>query len=225
MAIIRSETGLLKLYTWGTPNGNKLHIMLGELGLDYELIPVNLGKGEQRSPHFLKINPNGKIPAIVDPEGIGGKSVILAESAAILIYLAEKHRRFMPRDPHEQLAALQWIMFQMSHVGPMIGQLHHFQNAPAGNDYGIERYRKEGERLMDVLDGHLQQTPFLANAEYSVADISTWPWIRSWVHTTRQPLGERPGLRRWFETIEKRPAVQRAVEIYNELRNAAAKKT
>ena len=130
---------MIKLYTWGTPNGNKLHILLAELALPYELIPVNLSKGEQRRPEFLKINPNGKIPAIVDSEGVAGKPVTLAESGAILIYLAEKHSRFIPGDPHARLSVLQWVMLQMAHVGPMIGQLHHFQSAPAGNDYAVER--------------------------------------------------------------------------------------
>lgn len=214
---------MIKLYTWGTPNGNKLHIMLEELGLEYQLVPVNLGKGEQRKPEFLKINPNGKIPAIVDPEGVEGRPVTLAESGAILIYLADKYGRFVPSDAHERLSVLQWIMFQMGHVGPMIGQLHHFQSAPPGNEYAIDRYRKEGERLMDVLDGRLREQAYLANAEYTIADICTWPWIRSWVHTTKQALGPRPALQRWYGEIEQRPAVRKAVEIYNELRASGAR--
>ena len=210
---------MIKLYTWGTPNGNKITIMLGELGLEYELIPVNLGKGEQHRAEFRAINPNEKIPAIVDSDGPGGRTVTLAESAAILIYLAEKTGRLMPDDALERLAALQWIMFQMAHVGPMIGQLHHFMSsAPPGNDYAIERYRKEGERLLDVLDARLNQSAFLANEEYGIADICTWPWIRSWVHTTRQSLGSRAALTRWYNEIESRPAVRRAIDIYNTLR-------
>ncbi len=215
---------MIKLYTWGTPNGNKLHIMLEELGLDYELIPVNLGKGEQRDPAFVAINPNGKIPAIVDMDGPGGRPLSLAESGAILIYLGEKTGRLIPGDPCERLATLQWVMFQMAHVGPMVGQLHHFiASAPAGNAYGIERYRKEGERLLDVLDRRLQDSAHLANADYTIADICTWPWIRSWIHTTKQPLGARPALTRWYEQIEQRPAVRKAVDIYNRLRASAAR--
>ena len=214
---------MIKLYTWGTPNGNKLHIVLEELGLSYELIAVNLGKGEQRDPKFLKINPNGKIPAIIDTDGPDGRPLMLAESGAILIYLGEKTQRFIPRDPIERFAMLQWIMFQMAHVGPMIGQLHHFMSsAPAGNEYGIERYRKEGERLMDVLEGRLQNSAYLANAEYTIADICTWPWIRSWIHTTKQQLGARPSLMRWYNEIEQRPAVRKAIDIYNRLRQSAA---
>lgn len=209
---------MLKLYTWGTPNGNKVHLMVEELGIPYELIPVNLGKGEQRRPEFLKINPNGKIPAMVDSEGIGGRPVVLAESGAILIYLAEKFGRFMPSDPHARLATLQWTMFQMAHVGPMIGQLHHFRSSPAGNDYAIERYRTEGNRILDVLDGRLGESNYLADEDYSIADICTWPWIRSWVHTTMQDLGVRPFLRRWYGRIEQRPAAVKAIRIDETLR-------
>jgi GST-like protein len=212
---------VITLYTWGTPNGNKLHIMLEELGLRYRLVPVNLGRGEQRNPEFVKISPNAKIPAIVDPHGPDGRIVTLAESGAILIYLAEKHGRFMPAGPLDRLATLQWIMFQMGHVGPMIGQLHHFQSvAPTGSDYATERYRKEGERLLDVMDGRLRASEFLACSEYSIADICTWPWIRSWVHTTKQELGSRLALRRWYDVIEARPAVRKAVQIYSELRES-----
>jgi GST-like protein len=213
---------VIRLYTWGTPNGNKLHIMLEELGLKYELIPVNLAKREQYDPAFLKINPNGKVPAIVDSDGPNGRSLALAESGAILIYLGEKTGRFIPQDAHQRLAMLQWIMFQMAHVGPMIGQLHYFMaSAPPGNDYGVERYRKEGERLMNVLDNRLKESTYIANADYTIADICTWPWIRSWVHTTKQSLGDRPALTRWYDEIERRPAVRKAVEIYNQLRASA----
>jgi GST-like protein len=209
---------VIKLYTWSTPNGNKLHIMLEEVGLAYELVPVNLRKGEQRNLSFLRISPNGKIPAIVDTDGPGGP-LVLAESGAILIYLGEKTQRLIPRDARERLATLQWIMFQMAHVGPMIGQLHHFlTSAPSGNDYAIERYRKEGERLLDVLEQRLQASTFIATSDYSIADICTWPWIRSWVHTTKQQLGERPALTDWYRAIEQRPAVRKAIDIYDRLR-------
>ena len=149
---------MIDLYTWGTPNGNKIHIMLEETGTPYKLIPINLSKGEQNDPAFLKINPNGKIPAIVDRDGPDGEPLTLAESGAILFYLAHKTGRFLSGNQRIRLATSQWIMFQMSHVGPMIGQLHHFMSAaPSGNEYATERYRKEGERLMDVLDRRLQE--------------------------------------------------------------------
>ena len=215
---------MIKLYSWGTPNGNKLHIMLEELDIDYELIPVNLQKREQHEPAFLKINPNGKIPAIIDTDGPEGRTLTLAESGAILIYLSNKTGSFVPSSAHEYAAVLQWIMFQMGHVGPMIGQLHHFMSsAPLGNDYAVERYREEGERLMDVLDVRLREFQYLASSAYSIADICTWPWIRSWVHTTKQPIGDRPALERWYDEIEQRPAVVRAIEIMNRLRALGAK--
>ncbi len=210
---------MIKLYSWGTPNGNKLHMMLEETGVAYDLIPVNLGKGEQRAPAFLSINPNGKIPAIVDTDGPDGQEFVLAESGAILVYLADKTGRFIASNERERALTLQWIMFQMGHVGPMIGQLHHFMSsAPPGNDYGVERFRKEGERLMDVLNGRLEASRHLAGAEYSIADIATWPWVRSWVHTTKQTLGPRLSLTRWYDAIEQRPATMKAIDIYNALR-------
>jgi GST-like protein len=209
---------VITLYSWGTPNGEKLHIMLEELGLQYRLVPVNLGRGEQRNPEFVKVSPNAKIPAIVDPRGPDGRTVTLAESGAILIYLAETHGQFMSADPVERLAILQWIMFQMAHVGPTIGQLHYFQAAaPAGND-AIERCRKEGDRLLGVLEARLRASPYLGSDAYSVADICTWPWIRSWVQTTKQDIGARPALTRWYEAIGQRPAVKAAVRITEELR-------
>lgn len=199
--------------------------MLEELGVAYELLPINLSKGEQHRPEFLKISPNGKIPAIVDLDGPDGKTVTLAESAAVLIYLGEKYGRFIPADAVQRLATLQWIMFQMAHVGPMVGQLHHFQvSAPAGNGYAIERYKKESERLMDVLEIRLAESLYLANADYTIADICTWPWVRSWIFTTKQELGPRRALRRWFEAIDARPAVKKAVSIYDQLRASNAKR-
>ena len=215
---------MIKLYTWGTPNGNKLHMMLEEIGVAYELIPVNLGKREQRAPAFIAVSPNGKIPAIVDTDGPNGQPFALAESGAILIYLAEKTGRFMSSDARERMVTLQWIMFQMSHIGPMIGQLHHFMtSAPPGNEYGIERYRKEGERLMDVLESRLEVSEYLASGDYGIADIATWPWVRSWVNTTKQVLGARPSLIRWYDAIEQRPATVKAIDIYNSLRSNGTK--
>ena len=210
---------MLQLYTWGTPNGNKIVIMLEELALRYELIPVNLGKREQYAPEFLRINPNAKIPAIVDAEGPGLTPITLFASGAILVYLAEKTGRLMPTDARGRLTVLQWVMFQMANTGPMLGQVHHFKaTAPRGNEYSLERYQKEGERLLDVLDGRLAQSSYLAGADYTIADICNWPWIRSWIHTMHNELGERPYLRRWYERIENRPAVRKAIDIYNRLR-------
>ena len=210
---------MIKLYTWGTPNGNKIVIMLEECGLSYELVPVNLGKREQFSPEFLRINPNAKIPAIIDPDGPGGQPITLFESGAILVYLADKTGRYIPVAPRERYLVLQWIMFQMANTGPMFGQLHHFKaSAPEGNDYALDRYQREGERLLDVLDAQLANKEFLAGPEYTIADICNWPWTRSWIHTLKNELGRRPHLVRWFERIEVRPAVWKAIEIYNTLR-------
>ena len=210
---------MIKLYTWGTPNGNKIVIMLEECGLPYEIGPVNLGKREQYAPEFLRINPNAKIPAIVDSDGPGGQPITVFESGAILIYLAEKTSRYMPAAPRDRYAALQWIMFQMANTGPMFGQLHHFKaSAPQGNDYALNRYQREGERLLDVLDARLAESRYLASDEYTIADICNWPWTRSWIHTLKNDLGERPHLTHWFDSIEGRPAVRKAIEIYNRLR-------
>ena len=212
---------MIKLFTWGTPNGNKIVIMLEELALPYELAPVNLGKGEQRAPEFLCVNPNAKIPAIVDSDGPDGRPISMFESGAILIYLAEKTGRFLPADPRGRYLALQWIMFQMANTGPMFGQVHHFKaSAPQGNEYSLDRYEKEGERLLSVLDGRLAESLYLAGDDYTVADICNWPWIRSWIHTLKNELGERPHLRRWYEEIESRPAVHKAVDIYLRLRSS-----
>jgi GST-like protein len=214
---------LIQLYTWGTPNGNKIVIMLEELALPYELIPVNLGKREQYAPEFLRLNPNGKIPALVDTEGPDHQPMTLFESGAILVYLADKTGRFLPADARGRYTVLQWIMFQMANTGPMFGQVHHFKaSAPKGNDYSLDRYQKEGERLLGVLDGRLAQSKYLAGDDYTIADICNWPWIRSWIHTLSNDLGERPHLRRWYGAVERRPAVGKAVEIYNRLRASAA---
>jgi len=214
---------LIKLYTWGTPNGTKVVILLEETGADYELIPVDLSKGQQRDPAFLELNPNGKIPAIHDTEGPDGQALALAESGAILFYLANKFARFVPFDPRGRIVTLQWIMFQMAHIGPMIGQLHHFMSsAPPGNEYSFERCRKEGERLLDVLNGRLAESAYLAGADYTIADICTWPWLCSWIHTTKQPLGARNALKLWYEAIAARPPVRKAIDVYNALRAAKA---
>jgi GST-like protein len=210
---------VITLYSWGTPNGNKLHIMLEELGDAYELVPINLGSGEQRAPEFLQINPNGKIPAIIDAYGPNGKPLALFESGAILIYLAEKTGRFLPDQPADRYRAMQWIMFQMGGVGPIFGQLHHFKaSAPKPVPYAIERYTREGERLLKVLDDHLTNCDYLVGSQYSIADICTWPWVRSWVYTLNNSIEPWSNVVRWYQSIERRPAVVNAIEIYDRLR-------
>ncbi len=180
--------------------------MLEETGTPYKLIPINLSKGEQNDPAFLKINPNGKIPAIVDRDGPDGEPLTLAELGAILFYLAEKTGRFLSGNQRIRLATSQWIMFQMSHVGPMIGQLHHFMSAaPSGNEYAIERYRKEGERLMEVLDRVCGTCSTLRTKTTALPTFALGRGSARGFHTTKQSLGVRQGLTRWFETIEQRP--------------------
>lgn len=210
---------MITLYSWGTPNGNKLHIMLEELGDSYELVPINLGTGEQRAPEFLQISPNGKVPAIIDADGPNGKPFALFESGAILIYLAEKTGRFLPDRPDDRYRAMQWIMFQMGGMGPMFGQLHHFKaSAPQPFPYAIERYTREGERLLSVLDDHLANCDYLVESQYSIADMCTWPWVRSWIYTLNNSIEPWSNVVRWYQSIERRPAVGKAIEIYNRLR-------
>jgi GST-like protein len=214
---------VITLYSWGTPNGNKLHILLEELGDPYELVPVNLGAGEHRAPSFLRINPNGKIPAIIDSDGPSGKPLALFESGAILIYLAEKTGRFLPNEPADRYRAMQWIMFQMGGIGPIFGQLHHFKaSAPQPIPYAIERYTREGERLFTVLNEHLTNCDYLVGSQYSIADMSTWPWARSWIYTLNNDIEQWPNVMRWYHSIERRPAVERAVEIYSRLKASGA---
>jgi GST-like protein len=209
---------VITLYSWGTPNGNKLHIMLEELGTPYKLIPVNLGKREQHAPEFTQINPNAKIPSIVDTDGPGGAPLTLFESGAILIYLAEKFGRFLPADRGDRYHTIQWIMFQMAGIGPMFGQLHHFTASAESLPYAIRRYRTESERLLRVLDERLARSPYLIGDDYTIADICNSPWIRSWIHTLKNDLEPWHNVQRWYITIETRLAVRKAVEIYNRLR-------
>ena len=204
---------MIDLYTWGTPNGRKVSIMLEECGLAYRVHKINIGtNAEQFTPEYLQINPNGKIPSIVDSDGPGGRSVSVMESGAILIYLAEKTGRFMPATPAGRLECLQWLMFQMASVGPMFGQCHHFLRAAKEPvPYAIDRYVKEKDRLYGVLDRRLGEVPFLAG-EYSVADMATWPWVarHEWHQTD---LADHPNVRRWFETIGAREAVKRGMLV------------
>ena len=203
---------MIELYTWPTPNGQKIHIALEELGLPYTVHAVNIGEGDQFAPEFLAINPNHRIPAIVDTEGPGGRFPLF-ESGAILIYLAEKAGRLMPADPAARYTCLQWLMFQMGGIGPMFGQANHFANAaPEKIPYAIERYRNESLRLTRVLEKRLAQAEFLAGA-YSIADIATFPWLRSAVKYGHLSLDATPSVRRWFDALAARPAVQAGLAI------------
>jgi GST-like protein len=208
----------IEVFSWPTPNGHKVHVMLEECGLPYKAIPVNIGAGEQFRPEFLAISPNNKIPALVDPEGPDGKPIALFESGAILVYLAGKTGRFLPGTDRERYEVLQWLMFQMGGVGPMLGQAHHFRlYAPEKIAYAIDRYSNEAKRLYGVIDKRLAQSPWLGGKEYSIADIATFPWLRSWKNQGIV-LEDYPNLQRWFDTIAARPAVQRGVQVLAELR-------
>lgn len=212
---------MIDFYTWATPNGMKVQILLEELSLPYTLKPVRLGAGEQKRPDFLALNPNGKIPVIVEKDADGESDFTLRESGAILIYLAEKHGAFIAQNPKIRATTLEWIMFQMSFVGPMFGQLHHFQaSAPEKIAYALDRYETEGHRLLGVLEQRLGESPWLAGAEYSIADICTWPWIRSWIHTLGKRADHLPALWRWYTAIEARPAVATSVDTYLSLRGS-----
>lgn len=208
----------IEVYSWPTPNGHKVHVMLEECGLKYEAIPVNIGAGEQFRPDFLAISPNNKIPAIVDPEGPDGRPISLFESGAILVYLAAKTGRFLPAGDREKFEVLQWLMFQMGGVGPMLGQAHHFRMyAPEKVPYAIDRYSNEARRLYAVIDKRLATSEWLGGAEYSIADIATFPWLRSW-QNQGVVLEDYPHLKRWFDTVSERPAVQRGVKVLADLR-------
>ena len=204
---------MIDLYTWSTSNGRKASIMLEELGADYTLHPIHIGKGDQFTPEYLAINPNGKIPAIVDSDGPGGAPITVFESGAILIYLAEKFGRFLPAEPVARMEVIQWLMFQMGGIGPIFGQVHHFLRAAKEKvPYGIERYGTEARRLYGVLDRRLDGRDHLAGDGYSIADIATWPWVLR--HEWQQvDLADYPNVKRWFDAIGSRPAVQRGIQI------------
>ncbi|MEX0451486.1 glutathione binding-like protein [Spiribacter sp. 218] len=209
---------MIDLYTWPTPNGHKVHIALEELGLDYRVQPINIGQGDQFGEAFLRISPNNKIPAIIDHDGPGGEPVSLFESGAILLYLAEKTGELMPADPRARLETLEWLMFQMGGLGPMLGQAHHFrQYAPESIDYAIDRYTNEASRLYGVLDGRLADREWLAGEMYTIADIACFPWIRPY-ENQGQSLGDYPHLKHWFDAIAERPAVERGVAVLADAR-------
>ncbi|MDP1978150.1 glutathione binding-like protein [Undibacterium sp.] len=209
---------MIDVYSWPTPNGHKVHIMLEECGLPYRVIPVDIGAGDQFKADFLAISPNNKIPAIVDADGPDGKPIALFESGAILIYLAGKTGLFLGKTDREKYEALQWLMFQMGSVGPMLGQAHHFRMyAPEKIEYAVDRYTNETKRIYGVIDKQLEKTTYLAGEEYGIADIATFPWTRSF---TNQGVDwvEFPNAKRWFDAISQRPAVQRGVQVLADLR-------
>jgi GST-like protein len=216
------ENTMLEVYSWPTPNGHKVHIMLEECGLAYRVHPVDIAQGQQFEPEFLRISPNNKIPALVDPEGPDGAPFSLFESGAILLYLAGKTGRFLPESTRDKYEVLQWLMFQMGGVGPMLGQAHHFRlYAPEKILYAIERYSNEAKRLYGVINKRLGTSRYLGGNEYSIADIATWPWLRSWKNQGVE-MGDYPHLKGWFDEIDARPAVRRGVEVLAEQRRPIA---
>lgn len=209
---------MITLYTWPTPNGKKVQIMLEETGLKYKAMPINISANAQFAPDFLKISPNNKIPAIVDSKGPKGKPYSLFESGAILIYLAGKTNTLLGTTETDRYDILQWLMFQMGGLGPMLGQAHHFRiYAPQKIDYAIQRYTQEAQRLYGVMDRRLAQCEYLGCNEYSIADIAAWPWIASY---ERQgvDIAAYPNVRRWYESIGSRPAVIRGCAVLADLR-------
>jgi GST-like protein len=213
---------MIDLYSWPTPNGHKVHIMLEETGLAYAVHAIDIGAGDQFKPEFMAISPNCKIPAMVDQEGPGGRPFALAESGAMLFYLASKTGRFLPEDLRERWQVMQWTMFQMGHIGPMLGQAHHFlQYAPEKVEYAMNRYRNEANRLYGVLDNRLKASEWLACGEYTIADIAVFPWLRA---PERQgvDIEEYPHVKRWRDRIAERPAVVRGVAVLAERRRPQA---
>ncbi|WP_395068436.1 glutathione binding-like protein [Paraburkholderia silvatlantica] len=212
---------MIDVYSWATPNGHKVHIMLEETGLEYRVHPVDIGAGDQFKPEFLAISPNNKIPAITDSEGprrADGQPFSLFESGAILIYLAAKTGRFMPEDLAARYDVLQWVMFQMGGLGPMLGQAHHFRiYAPEKIEYAVNRYTNEAKRLYNVMETQLEKTEYLAGDAYTIADIAAFPWTRSWQNQGID-LDSLPNVKRWHETIAARPAVKRGVEVLANVR-------
>ena len=203
---------MIDLYTWPTPNGHKIHIMLEECKLPYRVHAINIGAGDQFQPDFLKISPNNKIPALVDSDGPDGKPISLFESGAMLVYLAAKTGKFMPKSDRAKYEVLQWLMFQMGGVGPMLGQAHHFRiYAPEKIEYGIQRYTNEAKRLYGVMDKRLQTSPWIGGKSYSIADMAIFPWLRSWQNQGID-WADYPHLKAWFDKIAARPAVQKAVQ-------------
>lgn len=204
---------MIEVYSWPTPNGHKVHIMLEECGLPYRVTAVDIGAGDQFKSDFLAISPNNKVPAIVDPHGPDGQPISLFESGAILLYLAGKTERLLPNTTRGKYEVLQWLMFQMGGVGPLLGQAHHFRvYAPQKIDYAIERYTNEAKRLYRVLDTRLAHSKYLGGPTYSIADIAVFPWLRSWKNQGIDWV-DYPHLKGWFDEIAHRPAVVRGVAV------------
>jgi len=212
---------MIELYTWPTPNGIKIHIMLEEIGLPYRVHGIDITTGAQFDPEFLKISPNNKIPAIVDDEGPEGGAFSLFESGAILIYLAEKtHSPLLPAQPARRYQTLQWLMFQMAGVGPMLGQANFYRKyCPVEVPYALQRYTREAGRLYKVMDRHLAEHEYLAD-EYSIADIAVWPWIVPYFQGVE--LEDFSNLSRWFHSIERRPAIARGNAVLADRQTPAA---
>jgi GST-like protein len=219
---------MIDCYTWPTPNGHKVHIMLEECGLEWTVHAINIQAGDQFKPEFLKISPNNKMPAIIDRDGPGGKEIAIFESGAILIYLGDKTGKFLPKDPHKYYDVLQWLMFQMGGVGPMLGQSHHF-NAYAREridldkiQYGIDRYVNEANRIYGVVERRLDGREWIAADEYTVADMAIMPWLRD---PAKQgvDIAKFPNVERWRDKIWKRPQVEKALQtLYEERRTSNA---
>jgi len=212
---------MIDAYTWPTPNGHKVHIMLEETGLPYTVHAVNIRQGDQFKPDFLKLNPNHRIPAIVDSEGPGGKPMSLFESGAILLYLAAKTGKFVPKDQREYWTCVQWLMWQMGGVGPMFGQATHFRGyAKEKLPYPVERYTNEANRLTRILDKRLGEARYVAGDEYTIADIAIFPWMRG-SERRGVTVADYPNVKRWFDGINARPAVQRGVQVLQDVQAAA----
>ena len=212
---------MIDIYSWPTPNGHKVHIMLEETGLPYRVHGINIRAGDQFKPEFLKISPNNRIPAIVDHDGPNGKPISLFESGAILIYLAGKTGKFLPLDLHQRYAALQWLMWQMGGIGPMFGQANHFRAYSVEKiAYAVDRYTNEANRLTSVMDKRLAAARYLAGDEYSVADIAVFPWMRN-ADKRGINMPEYPHVERWFNAINARPAVERALQVLSEANSTA----
>ena len=204
---------MIEVYSWPTPNGHKVHIMLEECGLPYRMHAVDIGAGEQFTPEFLAISPNNRIPAIVDTDGPDGHPISLFESGAILVYLAGKSGRFLPPSTRGKYEVLQWLMFQMGGVGPMLGQAHHFRiYAPEKIAYAVDRYTHEARRLYGVMNKRLANSKYVGGPDYSIADIAVFPWLRSWKNQGID-WADYPHLKGWFDEIAHRPAVMRGVEV------------
>ena len=211
---------MIDVYSWPTPNGHKVHIMLEECDLPYQTHAIHIGRGDQFQPDFLKISPNNKIPAIVDSDGPDGQPIALFESGAILLYLAAKVGRFLPQDVRQRYDVLQWLMFQMGGVGPMLGQAHHFRiYAPEKIPYAVDRYTNEARRLYGVMNEQIRRTgAYIAGPDYSIADIAIYPWLRSWQNQGID-WADFPQLKDWFDRVGARPSVRRGEQVLADQRN------